>query len=291
MKTLIENDILAVESKTQGAELTSIRMKASGAEYLWQADPAFWPGQSPVLFPFVCSVADNKYIFKGKQYEMQNHGFARKSEFELATCSPSSATYRLIFNEETYQKFPFQFTLEIGYALHANALEVRYAVGNEDSKEMYFSIGAHPAFNCPLEAGQSFEDYYLEFSDAETIDRQFVNSENLLIAGHREPFLRGERIKPLTQGMFAQGAYILDGCRSTSVALKGRKTNQSVTVSFPGFPQLGIWTKPGAPFVCIEPWYGIAEATDFKGDLTQKKGILKLEPGKTFVTEYQIVIA
>lgn len=291
MKTLIENDTLIVESKTSGAELTSIRSKASGTEYLWQADPNYWSRHAPVLFPIVGSVADNRYTFEGKPYELKNHGFARDAEFDTAEYSPSSVVYRLTSGEETFKNYPFKFTLEIGYALRGNALAVSYAVVNGGGGEMYFSIGAHPAFNCPLAAGQPYEDYYLEFSDAETLDRQFVNSANLRIAGRREPFLRGEKVKPLARGMFAEGAYILEGFRSTSVALKGRHTEKSVTVSFPGFPQLGVWAPEGAPFVCIEPWYGIAEATDFKGDLTQKAGILKLAAGNMFKSEYQIIIA
>jgi galactose mutarotase-like enzyme len=290
MKVLIENETLVAESKTQGAELTSIRLKADGTEYLWQADPAYWARHAPLLFPIVGSVAGNQYSFGGREYAMKNHGFARDAEFALAECAPSCAVYRLVSDEETYKIYPFRFTLDIGYALRANALEVRWNVLNGDTKEMFFSIGAHPAFNCPLVPGQPFEDHYLEFGETETLDRQFVNAANLLVAGRREPFLHGERIKPLTKGMFAEGAYILDGVQSSSVALKDRNTAKSVTVSFPGFPYLGIWAPDGAPFVCIEPWYGIAEATDFKGDLKRKRGILKLGPGEVFESKYHIII-
>jgi galactose mutarotase-like enzyme len=291
MKVLIENQYLSVESKSAGAELTSIRSKADDTQYLWQAAPAFWNRHAPLLFPIVGSVGNNQYTYNGKQYPLKNHGFARDAEFDIIHESEGSVVYRLVDNAATAAAFPFRFKLEIGYTLKENAVAVSYKVINVDDKEMLFSIGAHPAFNCPIAQGDAFTDYYLEFSDNETLDRQYVNSANLLIAGRSEPFMRNEKIKPMTQGMFSDGAYIFDGMKSTSVALKGHKTGKSVTVSFPGFPQLGIWAPPGAPFVCIEPWYGIAEATDFTGDLSQKKGILKLQPGAVFESEYQIIVA
>jgi galactose mutarotase-like enzyme len=290
MKVLIENQYLTVESKPTGAELTSIKLKADGTEYLWQADPKFWNRHAPLLFPIVGSVANNQYTYDGKQYTLKNHGFARDAEFEIAHESEASVVYRLKDNAATQAAFPFRFKLEIGYTLKDNAVAVSYRVVNEDEKVMYFSIGAHPAFNCPIAAGDSFTDYYLEFSDNETLDRGYVNGPNLLIAGKTEPFFKNEKVKPVTEGMFSDGAYIFDHLKSTSVALKGRKTAKSVTVSFPGFPQLGIWSMPDAPYVCIEPWYGISESTDFTGDLTQKKGVLQLQPGKEFKSEYKIII-
>jgi galactose mutarotase-like enzyme len=290
MKILIENETLVAEANTHGAELTGIRLKQDGAEYLWHADPKYWARHAPVLFPIVGAVAGNRYTLGGREYAMKRHGFARDKEFALAGCTPSSALFRLVSDEETYAAYPFRFTLDIGYALRASAVEARYTVLNGDAREMWFSIGAHPAFNCPLAPGQKLEEYYLEFEKEETLDRQFVDSENLLIPGRRAPFLRNERIKPLTEGMFAEGAYILDGVRSESVALKGRNADKSVTVRFSGFPYLGIWAPVGAPFVCIEPWHGIPDAADFKGDLTRKKGILKLGPGEAFECMYEIVV-
>jgi galactose mutarotase-like enzyme len=291
MKTLIENNILVVESKTAGAELTSIRVKSDDTEYLWQGDPKYWGGQSPILFPFVCAVADSKYAYKGQQYEMGNHGFARKQEFDLASVSADSVTYRLVSTKEIYKNYPFKFSLDISYALKGNALAVGYSVLNAGAELLYFSIGAHTGFRCPIAQGDEFTDYYLEFERPETLDRQFLNAANLLIAGKKEPLLKNEKALNLTPELFAEGALVLEGVKSQSLALKGRKTNKAVTVSLPGFPRLGLWTKPGAPFVCIEPWYGISESTDFKGDLTQKVGILNLKPGEMFKSEYQIIIS
>lgn len=291
MRVMIENQYLSVESKPAGAELTSIRLKSDGTEYLWQADPKFWNRHAPLLFPIVGAVANSQYTYGGRQYPMKNHGFARDAEFDITRESQDGVTYTLTSSADTLSVYPFRFRLDIGYALRGSAVAVSYKVINNDDKDMLFSIGAHPAFNCPIVQGESFTDYYLEFSNNETIDRQYVNAANLLIAGRREPFLNNEKVKPLTDGMFNEGAYIFDGIKSSGVSLKGRNTSKSVTVSFPGFPQLGIWAPPGAPFVCIEPWFGIAEATDFTGDLTVKEGILKLAPGGVFESEYQIIIA
>lgn len=237
------------------------------------------------------SVANNQYTYGGRQYTLKNHGFARDSEFAVAQESGDAVTYRMVSSQESLAMYPFRFVLEVSYRLEGSTVVVGYHVENADEKEMVFSIGAHPAFNSPIVAGDSFEDYFLEFEKFETLDRQYVNAANLLIAGKSEPFLRNERIKPLSPGMFDDGAFILDGVKSSSVALKGRKTGKSVTVSFRGFPQMGIWAPPGAPFVCIEPWYGIAESTDFTGDLAQKKAALRLEPGGVFESEYRIEIA
>ena len=291
MRIRIENELLSVESKTTGAELTSIRLKSDGTEYLWQADPKYWNRHAPLLFPIVGSVANNRYTYGGRQYEMKNHGFARDAEFETVHESESRVVYRLSSSAETLAIYPFRFRLEISYTLVGSAVAVGYKVVNDDDKEMVFSIGAHPAFNCPIAAGDSYAGYYLEFEKNETLDRQYVNAANLVIAGKSEPFLHAERVKPMAEGMFNDGAYILDGQKSTSVSLKGHHTSKSVTVSFPGFPQLGIWAPPGAPFVCIEPWFGIAESTDFSGDLTQKKAALKLQPGGVFESEYKIIVS
>lgn len=291
MKIRIENDILAVESKTAGAELTSIRLKSDGTEYLWQGDPKHWARQSPLLFPIVGAVANNQYTFAGKTYAMKNHGFVRDTDFEITHESADAVRYTLSSGAATLAAYPFRFRLAVGYMLKGSAVIVSWDVVNEGEDPMWFSIGAHPAFNCPIAAGDAFTDYYLEFNETERIDRQFVNAANLLIAGRREPFLRNERVKPVAEGMFDEGAYVLDGFKSTSVALKGRKTDKAVTVSFPGFHELGIWAPPGAPFVCIEPWHGISEATDFAGDLTQKASVIQLAGGQTHTSEYRIIIA
>lgn len=291
MDIRIENKCLSVASKTAGAELTSIQLISDGTEYLWQGDPKYWARHSPVLFPIVGAVGSNKYVFEGREYTLKSHGFARESEFSVVRQTGDSVVYRLAASDTTLAAYPFRFALEIGYTLWDNALIVSYAVANEDKCDMWFSIGAHPAFNCPIASEDRFTDYFLEFSEAESIDRQFVNADNLRVAGLHEPFLRNGKVKPLSDGMFNEGAYLFDEFKSTSVALKGRNTGKSVTMSFPGFHELGIWAPPGAPFVCIEPWHGIAEATDFRGDLTQKAGAIMLAAGETHHSEYRVIIA
>jgi galactose mutarotase-like enzyme len=290
MKIEIENEYLCVWSGSAGAELTSIKLKSDGTEYLWQAEQKYWNRHAPLLFPIVGGVANNQYSYRGRRYHMKNHGFARDSEFETAHESETRVIYRLTPNADTLASYPFRFKLDVVYKLDGSAIEVTYRVVNEDDKEMPFSIGAHPAFNCPIVHGELFTDYYLEFSDDETLDRQYVNAENLLVSGRSKHFLENKKIKPLEESMFNEGACIFESLKSTSVALKSHKTNKSVTVSFPGFPQLGLWAPPGAPFICIEPWFGLNEEAGFTGELPEKKGILMLKPGGAFEAMYKIII-
>lgn len=282
----LDNGILEAAIKSHGAELSSL--KKDGTEYMWQADKKIWGRHAPVLFPIVGRVKNNKYRVGQKEYELFQHGFARDMEFELTESGADFAVYRLKSSEDTLLKYPYNFQLDICYTLYGSSITEEYRVKNMYDKPIYFSIGAHPGFNCPLADGETVEDYYLQFEQSETGDRYYL--ENGLIA-RREAYLENTKVIPLTQQLFADDALIFKNLKSVEVALKSRKSNKFVNVRFAGFPYLGIWSKPGgAPFVCLEPWCGVTDSIDHSGILSEKEGIYSLEPGQEFRRQFSIEI-
>jgi galactose mutarotase-like enzyme len=288
MSEIIESSKLKVEVSESGAEMKSIFDKERNKELIWQADPAFWPRRAPVLFPIVGKLKDNKFRFEGKEYELSQHGFARDKKFNLDLKGKNYLAYSLQSDAETLKNYPFKFKLSITYILDGNSIRVRYEVVNTDSKTLYFSIGGHPGFACPVNSNEKFSDYYLEFEKEETVSR-FVLQEGL-VGGKKEALLKGEKIIPLSPELFAKDALIFKDLKSSYISLKNKKGDYSVRVDFSGFPYLGSWSKPGASFVCIEPWYGIADKKTFEGDFNEKEGINQLGKGEKFNCEFSITI-
>lgn len=288
MTEVIESSKLKVEVSEAGAELKSIFDKEKNKELLWQANPAFWPRRAPVLFPIVGKLKENKYRFAGKEYELSQHGFARDKKFTLDSKGKNYLAYSLESDDETLKKYPFKFRLSITYILDGNDLRVRYEVANTDTKTIYFSIGGHPGFVCPLNSNEKFSDYVLELEHQETASR-FVLAEGL-IGGKKESMLKGESQIPLTPELFAKDAVIFKDLKSKSITLKNKKGDHAIKMDFSGFPYIGIWSKAGAPFVCIEPWYGIADKKTFEGEFNEKEGINELAKGEKFNCEYIISV-
>ncbi|GHU75546.1 galactose mutarotase [Clostridia bacterium] len=286
----IENDVLAVKINEFGAELYSITSKIDGTEFLWNGDERFWTGRAPILFPIVGKVKDGVYIHEDKSYKLDGHGFARRSAFELVKNDKTSAIFRLGYSEFTLKTYPFKFNFEVRFSLEDNILKTTYAVENLDASEMYFSVGGHPAFNCPIRKGEEFTDYYIEFSENETAGTRVINEIGML-ADETTPFLNDENIVKLSHELFENGALVLSSFESDSVTLKSTKSSVSIRMNFANFPFLGIWTKPDTPFICLEPWYGLPDSPRFEGDLKDKKGILTLAPSKQFECAYEVVFS
>lgn len=290
MISTINNEYLEVRVKSIGAELTSIKTVKDDFEYLWQGDPAYWSGQAPVLFPVIGMLEDLKYTLGKDEYELESHGFARNSEFVLVENEPGKLVYQLEHSNETLKKYPFKFLLELTYILDNHVLITRYTVKNTGDQTMWYSIGAHPAFNCPLEPEKAMEDYVLEFEQCEQVQRRFL--ENGLLGNRKEVFLDDENTVKLSHRLFDQLAIVLKGIQSKHVTLKSEKAEKHVTVTLDGFPYLGIWSPVGeAPFVCIEPWFGVSSTKGSSLDIREKEGILSLEAGKTFECELKIIVA
>ncbi|HXA01293.1 MAG TPA: aldose 1-epimerase family protein, partial [Cytophagaceae bacterium] len=224
---------------------------------------------------------------EGKSFALPQHGFARDNYFELIKSESSSLVYSLKSNDETLKYYPFRFELKISYTLLKNKIGVKYEVLNTDDKKIWFSIGGHPGFNCPLEPEERFDNYFLEFDQKETAETHLISEG--LFSGQTQPLLKNNNKIDLNEHLFAQDALIFEGLKSSSVSLKSKSSSASVIFDFKGFPYLGIWSKPG-PFVCIEPWYGHADTKDFNGELKDKPGILSLEKGAEFSCVYGIEI-
>ncbi len=288
MISTIKSNILEVQVDDKGAELSSIKRIGDNCEYLWQGDPAYWARKAPVLFPIVGKLVNNKYTVEKKEYIMTQHGFARDMDFALVERRSDFLSYKLENTADLLKKYPFSFKLIIGYEVKENELTMSYDVSNTDVTRMWFSIGAHPGFNCPLLPGEKMEDYFLVFEKKETLNRTIL--ENGLLAGE-EPLLVNQNILPLSQKLFERDVLILKGMKSQYVILKNNKNRKQVKVDFKGFPYLGIWSKPsGAPFVCIEPWFGIASSKSGKSALKDKDGIISFLPGDLFQCQVKFTI-
>lgn len=269
-----ENEFLSIEVKKYGAELSSLKSKETGIEYLWQGNPDVWYGQSPILFPIVGQILDNKYRVDGIEYEMAKHGISRKRDFELKEEGNGYLILTQAWSEETLKQYPYKFVLDVEFRLEGKSLKVTHYVRNADNKKVYFSIGAHPGFNCKI-------GDYLEFEENETLVCEKINPDSILDGIHY-PTLNNEKIFKITADVFDKDAHVLSGMKSETLYLKSNQRKEVVKFHFGKAPYLGIWAKPGAEYVCIEPWYGINDDYDKKDDFSQKRAIQSVDVGATF---------
>ncbi|KAI7266224.1 hypothetical protein KC345_g8239 [Hortaea werneckii] len=279
MNTILRSSLAVAEISSLGAELVSFKRTDTDTEYMWSGDAAYWTGRSPVLFPIIGAARDGEIRVDGQTYKMANHGFARRTEFTLQEASDTQAVFRLSHSETTLAIYPYKFNLFLTYILSGSQLEISYRVENTDEQDISFQLGTHPAFNCPIGGGGEFSDYYLEFEQKETLDRLFLNSTGQLIGGKSNPMLGDSNILPLAHEMFLEDALVFRNVHSQYVALKSKLSDKSVSVAYHNFPDLGIWQPKNAPFLCIEPWHGVAEGEDFTGSLQEKAGAISLPPG------------
>jgi galactose mutarotase-like enzyme len=286
MKFLKNND-LSVSINTLGAELFSILDSKTKVEYLWKGNPEIWGRQSPVLFPIVGRLKENSYESGGKKFSLPQHGFARDMEFKVKEETSDKIVFSLVYNEETLKKYPYKFELQISYSLIKRKLIVGYKVINQQETNLYFSIGAHPGFNCPLLETEKFEDYYLEFSQQETLNLYTLNGG--LVNKETVPYLNNEKKIPLSYDLFKNDALIFKNYQSDFISLKHKDKGEVFKFHFKGYPFLGIWSKPG-PFVCIEPWYGIADFINHNGLLEEKIGIQSIPSNGEFACEWAVEV-
>ncbi len=286
----IENEHLSVKIQHKGAEICSLKSKSTNQEFMWNANPDVWSSFAPVLFPIIGVLKNGSYTYKDKTYQIPKHGFIRNnSKLELADKKEDALTLILEYNEDTLQMYPFKFAFYITFQLKGNSLIVKHKVERMGEGELLFSLGGHPAFKCPFNDAEDLSDYYLEFEATETADTHLLATDGL-VSNQTSPILEKSNKLPLTKHLFDNDALIFKKLKSKKVTLKSDKNTSSLSVTFNDFKYLGIWAKPGASFVCIEPWLGIADTEDTNSKLESKEGIIKLHSHKSFEAEYEISI-
>lgn len=280
MICMIQNETFRVAAKSVGAELTSFVDRKTGAELLWQGGK-IWNGQSPLLFPIVGRLREDTYCVNGKTYRIAKHGFAKNSEFALESATETEMTFLLTDSPETLECFPFPFELRVKYSFTEGGFVMEHRVKNLSAETMYFSIGAHPGFQ--IEMGDRVVMDEAETASAYRLDANALRAKEML------PVFDDSREVVITPDIFAEDALIFDGLKSkgcTVVRANGRR----IHVDFGGAPCLGMWAKPAAPYVCIEPWYGIDDMCDAGHDFTKKDRICSLAAGEEFVFPVTITI-
>ncbi|AUD07173.1 aldose 1-epimerase family protein [Spirosoma pollinicola] len=286
----LENDLLRISIRPKGAELTSIFHKPSGIEHLWQADPMVWGWHAPNLFPVVGGCLNNQLLIDGKTYPIERHGFARQSTFDTTESTKTHAIFSLRSSDATRVHFPYEFEFQLIYELDGPKITITYRLVNADEKTIYFSVGAHPAFAVPFTAEESYEDYFIEFEQAEPLETHMLSSAGYFTGETIAVPTNGNRLA-LTKHLFDADALVFKNLASRSVAIRSDKHDHALTVAYPDFPYLGLWAKPGAPFVCIEPWLGCADSEGEPKPIQQKEAIQQVETGKVFEASFTIEVS
>lgn len=290
MSVKLENENIIVKISEMGAELTSVKRRDSGMEYMWTADPNFWGRHAPNLFPIVGRLKGDRYKYRDKTYFMTQHGFARDNEFDLVEKTSTMARLRLVDTEETQSIYPFHFQFDIIFRLtDQDMLEITYVVTNTDTHDIYFSVGGHPGFRVPLEAGDKFTDYYVNVDPK----RKYARSKLVgpYLDNNLDTTFNSDIPLRLRYDDYKDDAIILrlDG-NPVSIILAKLRESHGITMHVQDAKYLGIWTPYGkdAPFVCLEPWWGIADTVDADGLINHKYAINSLAPAQTFTGSYSL---
>jgi galactose mutarotase-like enzyme len=278
---------LKAEIDPLGAQLSSLRNHAA-LELLWNGDPKVWAGRAPLLFPIVGVLVGGTYRLGTNTYRLPRHGLARGKLFSIESKNPSAAVFKLVADESSLQIYPFQFELEVRYELDGATLSVTTWIRNRGSTPMPASFGHHPGFRWPLPFGQARSSHFIEFECDEPAPARRIDSAGLLTA-ERHPTPITQRRLALADSLFQDDVLIFDQINSRSV-LYGSKDGPRIKIGFPDAPYLGVWTKPGAPFICIEPWHGVTDPEGFSGDFTDKPGVFVLKGARSFCTRMDITL-
>jgi galactose mutarotase-like enzyme len=281
MIVTISNTTLTATINTLGAELISL--VKNNKNYIWNIDETYWDKTSPVLFPIVGRLKNDSYSFNGKTYQLPRHGFARNMEFTFVKKSDSQVIFELNETDETKAIYPFSFKLLMAYTLMDNELVIEYFVRNQSDEVLPFSVGAHPAFAI----SENFENYSLQFNAEDTFETHHLENESFI--GKTTLVDAKNNTIALNYALFEKDALVFKSLKSNEVTLKNND-KAILKVNYDHFPYLGIWTKKNAPFLCIEPWCGLADSNNHNGDLEEKEGMNHLPAGEDFLRAIRIEI-
>jgi galactose mutarotase-like enzyme len=283
----IASDRLRAAINPFGAELSSLR-DPDGSELMTDADPAFWSGRAPLLFPIVGRLMNDKYRLDGKEYPLPQHGFARRQPFALIEQAADRAVFRLTDNDATRAFYPFAFTLDAAFTLTGATLAMDITVTNTGDRDMPASFGFHPAFAWPLPYGRARADHRIVFEKDEPAALSAIVLGGWIAPDTWPSPLEGRELT-LSDALFERDALVWDSLESQSLRYDGDE-GPKLEIGFAGMPKLGIWTKPGARFVCIEPWHGIADPHGYTGEIWDKPGILRFAPGESRTFSMQVTL-
>lgn len=278
----IKNDYLTAKINEVGAELKSL--VCNDIQYIWQGDEKYWAGSAPLLFPICSGLKDDEYYLDGKKYTLQKHGYARFCKFEVENQVEDSVTFLLCSNEESLKQFPFRYELRVTYTLENKTLKVKYDVKNLSDDTMYFSIGAHEGYYCP----EGIEEYDVILPEAETLDSTVL--EGNVLGNNKVRIIENSNRIALKYDYFAVDALVFKDMKARSAVLKNRNNGKAVKVTFEGCDYFLLWTKPDAPYICLEPWCGISDNKDTDKNFKTKEGIRQIAAGGNFVNEHSIEV-
>lgn len=290
MSLILENDTLCAKITEHGAELTSLANKKNGIEYLWQGDPAFWGRHSPVLFPIVGRLKDDTYEFSGNKYHLNQHGFARDLDFTVVETTKTTATFELVSSEETKKRYPFEFKLVLTYTLTETGLKFNYTVFDLGENPMYYGLGAHPAFSTKLLANDSYTDYQVEL--APKAKRKMIPLRANLLDLENAHYSETS-ILPITHDLFKDDALVYELEKNPLEAtLRNTKHGHGVTLTVSDAKAFGIWSCYPAKgdFVCLEPWWSVADIYQTTGKLEEKYLLERLAGHQSKEYSFEITI-
>ena len=287
MEFVIENSTIKVTVKSKGAELSSYFNKELGLEYVWQADPQFWGKHAPLLFPVIGKVYNDHITFEDTKYPMVKHGFARDLDFELQEHGSNFLTLALCATAQTKISFPLDFEFLVKYTLEGNVLKTAFEVQNKGETQMYFSIGGHPAFNCPIKEDDELKNCFISFSEEEHDDKVLIDANGFRNGTVTKDYLKGNKIN-LFNDIFKDDALVFLNLKSKALSIQSTSNSFRLNFSHEGFPHFGIWAPVGAPFVCLEPWHGMADSAGFTGEFKHKDGVVALGHKQIYRCSYSI---
>ncbi len=287
----LKNDLLSIAIKPIGAELAQIKSLNNTTNFLWDAQEHIWPNHAPNLFPIVGGLKNHTYHYEGRYYRLPKHGFIRhNNDIKLLYKTNNELIFKLSHSEKTLENYPFQFNYYVIFKLKKSKLHITYKVENSDTKPMYFSVGGHPAFKCPVYNDEVYSDYFIEFDKEEQSKSYKLDKTTGLISSKTKTVFSHKKQIQLSPSLFSEDALIFKDLKSKKLHLKSRKHGNILSVTYKDYNYLGLWAKPKANFVCIEPWLGLADVLETDQDLKTKEGIINLDPNKTFWAQYTIEI-
>jgi len=286
----IQNQYLICKIDSVGAEITSLVDKATQKEYIWQIDEKVWSSSSPVLFPAIGKIKSGGISYNGKSYDMPKHGIIRHNEdLKFEKHADYHCVFTLRSSDKTLKQYPFKFVFKIEYKLERNRLQMIYHIENKDEVDLYFACGGHTAYACPLDNNTSLEDYVIEFPQAQDLKAMTLGDTGLLSDRIRDIETK-DNLLYLCKTLFDEDALIFTSIDFDWVRLRRKDVNKGIVVKFDNYPNLALWAKPGADYVCIEPWLGLPDREEEPIDITQKSTYKHLKPGESFSIAFETIV-